>query len=235
MYYSLSHINSRNSTIGYATSPTLEYGSWTDYGSIGISTQEVAPASTYNAIDPALILVNGQYYLTFGSFWNDLQIIALNANATAPATAYPAGVTQIQYQPAGAHPAEASFIYQYTPPGTGTSYFYLFWSEGIANGYDSNIPAPGAEYQVRVCRSTTVTSGYVDASGRSCLSGYGETVLASHDQVCECRCPASEFHELERLLIAVYLFPEADTSGRRARSAGRNRRCLWSDHVLCLR
>lgn len=185
MYYSVSHINTRNSTIGYATSPNLEAGSWTDHGSFGISTHEVDPASPYNAIDPALIRVDGQYYLTFGSYWNDLQILPLNGDATAPAQAFPADVTQIEYQPAGSHPAEASFVYQYKPPGADTAYFYLFWSEGVANGYDSSLPAPGAEYKVRVCRSTKVTGGYVDASGKSCLEGNGELVLASHGQVCE--------------------------------------------------
>lgn len=153
MYYCLSHINTRNSTIGYATSPTLEYGSWTDHGSTGITTQEVAPSSAYNAIDPTLILVAGQYYMSFGSFWTDIQIIPMNAAGTAPLNTYPAGIQHIEYQPAGNHPAEASFVYQYVPPGSDTAYFYLFWSEGIANGYDEKIPASGTEYKVRVCRS----------------------------------------------------------------------------------
>lgn len=194
MYYSLSHINTRNSTIGYATSSTLEYGSWTDHGSVGISTQEVSPPSPYNAIDQTLMLVNGQYYMSFGSFWNDIQIVQMNAGATAPAAAFPSGVRQIEFQPANSSNTEASFIYQYTPPGTSTSYFYLFWSEGVAGGYDSSLPAAGAEYHIRVCRSTSVTGGYVDASGNSCLSGYGELVLASHDQVCEYNWLANEIN-----------------------------------------
>lgn len=153
LYYCLSHINTRNSTIGYATSSTLEYGSWTDHGSTGISTQEVAPSSLYNAIDPTLILVGSQYYMSFGSFWSDLQIVPMNSAGTAPLQTFPTGVQQIEYQPAGNHATEASFVYQYTPPGTITSYFYLFWSEGIANGYDTSLPTNGTEYKVRVCRS----------------------------------------------------------------------------------
>ncbi|CAN8106044.1 unnamed protein product [Discula destructiva] len=183
LYYCVSHIGTRNSTIGYATSPNLEKGSWTDHGSMGISTQEVAPSSPYNAIDPCVIQVNGQYYMSFGSYWDGIQIVPLSPSAIAPASSFPAGVQQIEYQPTGLHPTEASFIYRYTPPGTGTPYFYLFFSEGRANGYDTNPPGPGAEYRIRVCRSPTVTGGYVDASGRSCQSGYGELVLASHDQV----------------------------------------------------
>ncbi|KAJ4423651.1 hypothetical protein N0V82_001674 [Gnomoniopsis sp. IMI 355080] len=150
MYYTLSHINTRNSTIGYATSTTLEYGSWTDHGSTGITTQDKAPASNYNAIDPTLVKVGQQYFMSFGSFWNDLQIIPMNAAGTAPAN-YPANVQQIEWEPSGNHATEASFIYQYTIPGTNTPYFYLFWSEGIANGYDTNKPASGTEYKVRVC------------------------------------------------------------------------------------
>lgn len=156
MYYVLSHINTRNSTIGYATSSTLEAGSWTDHGSVGITTQEVSPSSPYNAIDPALILVGGQYYMSFGSYWSDLQIVPMNAAATGPLNPFPTGVQQIEYQPSGSHATEASFIYQYTPPGTSTSYFYLFWSQGIAAGYDSSTISPGAEYKVRVCRSVFV-------------------------------------------------------------------------------
>lgn len=185
MYYAISKINTMDSTIGYATSPNLEQGSWTDHGSIGISTHSSAPASSYNAIDQALILANGQYYLSFGSYWTNLQIVPLNSAATGLASTFPANVNQIQYQPSGTHWAEGSFIYNYRPPGTNTGYFYLFWSEGVANGYENSKPAAGNEYRIRVCRSTTVTGGYVDASGRSCLSGYGEVVLASHDQVCK--------------------------------------------------
>lgn len=197
MIYTLSHINTRNSTLGYATSKTLEYGSWTDHGSIGISTQEVAPSSPYNAIDPCLILVHDQYYLSFGSYWSDIQVVPMKADATGTANKFPNGLTQIEYQPAGSHAAEASFLYQYKPAGSSSSYFYLFWSEGLANGYDVAKPTGGAEYKVRVCRSTVVTGPYSDASGRACLSGYGETVLASHGQVCKYNLRTTESPELD--------------------------------------
>lgn len=160
MYYCLSHINTRNSTIGYATSQTLEYGSWTDHGSTGITTQEASPASAYNAIDPTLILVEGKYYMSFGSYWSGIQIVPMNAAGTAPLFKFPTGVQQIEYQPSGNHPTEGSFIYQYTPPGFNTSYFYLFWSEGVANGYDARIPTDDSEYKIRVCRSVSHTVQY---------------------------------------------------------------------------
>lgn len=64
-----------------------------------------------------------------------------------------------------------------------SGYYYLFWSEGICCGYDTSKPATGAEYKIRVCRSTSATGGFTDKSGTSCTSGGGTTVLESHDAV----------------------------------------------------
>jgi arabinan endo-1,5-alpha-L-arabinosidase len=69
MYYSVSVFGSQASAIGYATSPTMEVGSWTDHGATGIASSSGKP---YNAIDGALIqATDGSYYVTFGSFWSD--------------------------------------------------------------------------------------------------------------------------------------------------------------------
>lgn len=51
-YYSVSTFGSQNSAIGYATSTTMNAGSWTDHGSTGITS---STGSAYNAIDPALL------------------------------------------------------------------------------------------------------------------------------------------------------------------------------------
>lgn len=47
-------------------------------------------------------------------------------------------------------------------------------------GLDQNRPKQGEEYRIMVCRSRSATGGYVDRTGRSCLSGGGTTVLASN-------------------------------------------------------
>ncbi|KAI0123368.1 glycoside hydrolase, family 43 [Xylariales sp. AK1849] len=170
MYYAVSTFGSQSSAIGYATSTTMEYGSWTDHGATGISSTS---AKNYNAIDPNLIAVGSSYYLNFGSFWGDIYQAPLNSAATGAASSS----YQIAYQPSGSHAVEGAYMYYHS------GYYYLFWSEGICCGYDTSLPATGAEYKIRVCRSTSATGGFVDSSGTSCTNGGGTTVLASHGTV----------------------------------------------------
>lgn len=126
--------------------------------------------------------------MSWGSYWGGIYSALLNANATAIVGSIPASSIRLEYQPTGLHATEASFRIRYTPPGSSTTYFYLFWSEGQANGYDTNPPAAGAEYRIRVCRaaSPAVSGIYGDDSAptKSCLNtGAGKVVLASHDLV----------------------------------------------------
>lgn len=157
--------------IGAATSNTLEQGSWTDHGSIGLTSDSGSP---YNAIDPTVNQVGDSFFLTFGSYWGDLFQTTLGPKALA-ITETP--TNQIQYQPSGNHNAESSSIYYYG------GFYYLFWSEGQANRYATSKPATGGEYKVRACRSSAISGPYEDASGTSCTDGGGEYVLESHGQV----------------------------------------------------
>lgn len=168
--YSVSTVASQDSVIGYATSMTMESGTWVDHGSTGVESTSDA---SYNAIDPTMILVDGTYYMSFGSYWDDIQQVTFNSNATT-VTGDP---YQTIYQPSGIHDVEASFPFQYG------SYFYMFWSEGQANDYDVSLPAEGGEYKIRVCRSTAIGGPYADQNGTSCLEGGGNTVLESHGDV----------------------------------------------------
>ncbi|KAH8588943.1 glycoside hydrolase, family 43 [Bisporella sp. PMI_857] len=171
LYYSVSTFGSQNSAIGYATSGTMEYGSWTDHGATGIASSS---SKAYNAIDANLVTdTSGKYYMNFGSFWGDIYQAPMNSAGTAvSSSAY-----QISYTSSGSHAREGSFMFYRS------GYYYLFWSEGICCGYDTTKPAAGAEYQIKVCRSTSVSSGFVDKNGVSCTAGEGTTVLASHDYV----------------------------------------------------
>jgi arabinan endo-1,5-alpha-L-arabinosidase len=47
----------------------------------------------------------------------------------------------------------------------------------------SSLPAAGAEYKIKMCRSTSPTGGFVDKSGVSCTAGGGTTLLASHGNI----------------------------------------------------
>ncbi|KAL2071379.1 hypothetical protein VTL71DRAFT_12614 [Oculimacula yallundae] len=161
-----------NSAIGLATSATLDPGSWTDKGAIGVTS---SAGKSYNAIDANLIAVGGSYYLNFGSFWHDIYQVKLNAAATkgGGAAAY-----NIEYDSTGGSPCEGAYLFYYS------GYYYLTWSRGVCCGYDKTKPAPGLEYRIMMCRSSTATGGFVDKNGRSCSTANGGSVLLeSHGDV----------------------------------------------------
>jgi len=169
MYYAVSTFGSQSSAIGLATSTSMDVGTWTDHGAVTTSSSGAA----YNAIDPNLVFSGSTPFLTFGSFWNDLYQIQLSTALTSTSgSAY-----QLAFNSSGTHAEEGSTIYYRSP------YYYLFFSSGICCGYDTSRPAPGAEYRINVCRSSSVGGPYVDKNGVSCKSSGGTTVLASHDNV----------------------------------------------------
>lgn len=148
----------------------MENGTWVDHGSTGVESTSNA---SYNAIDPTMILVDGTYFLSFGSYWDDIFQVAFNSDATT----VDGEQYQTIYQPSGIHDVEASFPFQYG------DYFYMFWSEGQANDYDVSLPDEGGEYKVRACRSNAIGGPYTDGNGTSCLEGGGNYVLESHGDV----------------------------------------------------
>ncbi|KAF7178920.1 hypothetical protein CNMCM7691_007744 [Aspergillus felis] len=171
LYYAVSSLGSQNSAIGVATSKTMEAGSWTDHGSTGIQSTSASP---YNTIDPNWIAVGGTQYLSFGSYWNDLFQVELASDLKVKSGATP---YQIAYNASGIHRQEAAFLFERN------NYFYLTFSGGVALGYNDTWPAPGDEYHISVCRSTSATGGFVDKNGVSCLNSGGTLLLASHDYV----------------------------------------------------
>ena len=150
MYYAVSSFGSQNSAIGLATSTTMEVGSWTDHGSIGVSS---TTGSAYNTIDPNLIDVAGTYYLNFGSFWSDIYQIKMNSNPTSSSgSAY-----QMAFNGTGSHAEEGSYMFFYG------GYYYLLISSGTCCGYQTSKPAPGAEYRIIMCRSKSATGSFVSS------------------------------------------------------------------------
>lgn len=133
MYYAVSSFGTQSSGIGLATSATLEPGSWTDHGSIGLDS---GPGKPYNSIDPNLVKSGDDYYLNLGSFWGDIYQARLSTSLTSPATT-PANMI---YNPSGAHAVEGSFSFQ------NGDFFYMFWSAGQCCNLSSNKPPPGGEY-----------------------------------------------------------------------------------------
>lgn len=168
MYYVLSKTGTQDSEIGVATSKTLEPGSWTDHGSIGIPAN-----SAYNRIDPNWIMINGKNYMNFGSFWNDIYQVEMES----PLQVGSAAPHQLSYNATLNHREEGSFMFEHD------GFYYLLYSGGIAGRYSATYPPEGEEYRISVCRSQSGTGGFVDKDGVSCLQTGGSLLLASHDQI----------------------------------------------------
>lgn len=168
LYYAVSTFGSQTSAIGLATSSTMDPGTWTDKGSVGVTSSS---SKAYNAIDPNLIQVDNNYLLSFGSFWGDIYQVELSSDATkgGGGSSY-----QIAYNPSGNHAVEGSYVFSYD------GYYYLTWSAGICCGYDTSLPAAGEEYKIVVCRSSSATGGFIDQDGNDCLNGGGTVLLESH-------------------------------------------------------
>ncbi|KAH9888306.1 glycoside hydrolase family 43 protein [Xylariomycetidae sp. FL2044] len=180
-FYSVSVSGSQDSSTGYATSTTMEPGSWTDHGEVLRSTN----SSLYNAIDANLVGTSdasAPYYLTWGSYWNGIyqSEVTINGSEAIRDTEE----AHLAFQPENdqrVNPVEGAFIWPHD------EYYYMFLSQGQCCNWDASNPppAPGVEvaYKINVCRSENVDGPYVDQDGTSCLSGGGTNQLVSHDNI----------------------------------------------------
>ena len=173
LYYSVSSFGSQNSAIGVATSSLLE-GPWTDHGSTGVQS---ASGDDFNAIDGNLCNTGASLLMTFGSFWGDIfQQPMSNPPLKVSGNFSPKNVI---FDPTPPQAVEGAFLYHHS-----SGDFYLFISAGICCGYDANnLPAPGKEYKIKVCRSSSATGPFEDEAGNDCLAGGGTVVLESHSFV----------------------------------------------------
>jgi arabinan endo-1,5-alpha-L-arabinosidase len=118
LYYSASTFGSQRSAIFLATSPTGASGSWTDRGMV----IESSTAVNYNAIDPNLIIdAQGQWWLTFGSFWTGIKLIRLDA-ATGKRSASDTAVRPLAQRFTASGSVEAPVVFRHN------GMYYLFVS-----------------------------------------------------------------------------------------------------------
>jgi arabinan endo-1,5-alpha-L-arabinosidase len=171
MYYSVSSFGSQDSAIGVATSSSLA-GPWSDHGSTGIESN---PGDNFNAIDANLLATGSQKLVTFGSFWADIFQTPMGSAPLKISGNF--NPTNVILDPTPPQPVEGAFLYQHG------NFFYMFFSRGKCCGYDTDRPAAGEEYKIKVCRSSSATGPFTDSSGTSCLQGGGNIVLQSHDFV----------------------------------------------------
>lgn len=163
LYYSASTFGVSTSAIFLATSTTGASGSWTNQGLV----IESNGGSNYNAIDPNLIVdAQGKWWLSFGSFWSGIKLIALDPNTGKRSDS---NIISIASRPNTA--IEAPYI---TRRG---NYYYLWVA------FDTCCQGASSTYRTMVGRSTSVTGPYVDRNGTPLTSGGGTEVMASHGSI----------------------------------------------------
>lgn len=163
LYYSASTFGSNRSAIFLATSPSGNSGTWTHRGLV----VETRTSDNVNAIDPDLVVDDqGRWWLSFGSFWSGIKMIALN-----PSTGLRSDSTIRSLAGRGGGAIEAPNIVKRG------SYYYLFVS------FDLCCQGASSTYRVMVGRSTSVTGPYVDRNGVALTSGGGTEVLAGQGGV----------------------------------------------------
>lgn len=165
LYYSASSFGSSKSAIFLATSTTGASGSWTNQGLVIESTT----SSNYNCIDPNLVVdAQGRWWLTFGSFWSGIKIVAINPSTGKRSDS---NIVSLASRPDADGAIEAPVI---TRRG---NYYYLWVS------FDRCCASASSTYRTMVGRSTSVTGPYTDRSGRAMLSGGGTEILAGHGSI----------------------------------------------------
>ncbi len=162
LYYATSAFGKNTSCIGVTVNKTLDPASpdfkWEDQGKV---VQSVPGRDMWNAIDPNLIMDDANTpWLSFGSFWNGIKLVKLNADLSAvvqPEQWYTVARRPRDFNApdssAGNAAIEAPFIFKKG------QYYYLFVS------FDYCCRAEKSTYKVVVGRSDKVTGPYVDRNG----------------------------------------------------------------------
>ncbi len=178
LYYSVSSFGKNSSCIGVTTNKTLDPKDpdykWSDHGKV---IQSVPGRDDWNAIDPAIAFDDeGQPWMAFGSFWNGLKLVKLNADLVSiaePEEWYTIARRErsfdIDEKDAGDAAIEAPFIFKKN------GFYYLFVS------FDYCCRGPRSTYKVMVGRSKTIQGPYIDKDGNSLLAGGGSLVIEGDD------------------------------------------------------
>ena len=174
LYYSISAFAKNTSAIGLATNKTLnptdENYKWEDKG---IVIQSVPNRDLWNAIDPNLIFdETNTPWLSFGSFWNGLKMVKLNADLKTiaqPQEWYTIARRERSFDLDDSNPGdaalEAPFIFKKD------DHYYLFLS------WDLCCRGENSTYKVVVGRSKSATGPYFDKEGKSLNQGGGTLII----------------------------------------------------------
>ncbi len=174
LYYSCSTFYRNISAIGVAANSTLDPDSkdykWEDLGMVIVSQPGV---NDWNAIDPNVVFdEKGKPWLTFGSFWDGIQLVPLKDDMKTPAGSpvtiarrRPADKVAHGNETANTNAIEAPFIVK------NDGWYYLFVS------YDYCCKGLSSNYKTAVGRSKHVDGPYVDRSGLPMTECGGEILV----------------------------------------------------------
>ncbi len=160
LYYCASAFGKQTSSIGLVTSSTLDPNdpdyAWRHEGVVLRS----APGEPYNAIDPFIYREGGQLWMVFGSYWEGIFLVELDA-ATGLRLANSAAPVRL----ADSESIEAAAVLKHG------EYYYLFVNFGqCCQGVKST-------YRIAVGRSKSLAGPYVDRAGVDLRDGGGDVVL----------------------------------------------------------
>ena len=189
-YYSCSTFGKNGSAIGLAVNKTLDVNSpdfkWQDKGLVIASHKG---KDNWNAIDPNLIIdqQTGAPYLTYGSFWDGIQLVALDKDFQTPLAAPTTIARRIDHHrdlkdieftvengrdtiEAGDNAIEAPFmIYN-------DGYYYLFVS------WDYCCRGKNSTYKTVYGRSRSITGPFLDRNGQDMAFGGGTMLVGPTDR-----------------------------------------------------
>lgn len=190
LYYSCSTFGKNGSAIGRVTNKTLDPSSpdfrWVDHGPVIVSHKH---QDNWNAIDPNLIIGEAPY-LVYGSFWDGIQLLPLDADLQTPKSA---PVTIARRINRHRDLAEIDNIEHYTVEGKDTieagdnaieapfiirrgEYYYLFVS------HDYCCRGKNSTYRTVYGRSKQLTGPYLDREGRDMAEGGGTLLIGPSDR-----------------------------------------------------
>ena len=169
--YSCSTFGKNGSAIGLLSTRSLAHPIWNDEGCIVASREG---RDQWNAIDPNFVIdEKDQPWMTWGSFWDGIQLVRLDTTMHMAKGARPRTIAR-RYHPANKHQAsnptskfagknaiEAPFIMKHD------GWYYLFVS------WDYCCMGSKSTYRVVVGRSKTVDGPYVDRDGNDMREGGG--------------------------------------------------------------
>lgn len=166
VYYCGSVFGKNTSLIGAMYNPTLDMSSpdykWTDIGEVWRSTT----SNNYNAIDPEILLdASGKYWMSFGSFWQGLRMIAIDP-ATGKQLASNKTLSVIASRGGGAIEGPSTIRHG--------KYYYLFAP------WDKCCDGANSTYRTMYGRSTSPTGPFLDRTGKDMAASGGTQVTGTY-------------------------------------------------------